>query len=77
MSPGAHFPPKQFSQQILQRTRSPTAGPGRRAVPVMDAQDIRAKPRPDGGRESTDKEKGWRGRGKERQRKESGKMQPR
>lgn len=37
MSPGAHFPSKQFSQQILQRKQSPTEGPGRTAVPVMDA----------------------------------------
>lgn len=37
MSPGAHFPSKQFSWQILQRKPSPTEGPGRTAAPVMDA----------------------------------------
>lgn len=40
MSPGAHFPSKQFTRQILQGKRSPTEGPGRRAVPVVDAEDI-------------------------------------
>lgn len=37
MSPGAHCPSKQFTRQILQQKRSPTEGPGRMAVPVMDA----------------------------------------
>lgn len=37
MSPGAYFPSKQFTRQILQQKWSPTEGPGRTAVPVMDA----------------------------------------